>query len=151
MVKYRFYWTFIVFSRGHRSKFIWSCFLCRTYGLDCMTYLIFKSFKGQNTSHIVGKRTVTHFTIIDTSLDVQFHIREVLMDNFDFVNFWRSSLKNSRNGAETWNVFYLHSFQTEVTQKIIMHIWFEGMRKLRLKETTGDCGRFSYFLFRLGI
>ena len=25
MVKYWFYWTCIVFSRGHRSKFIWSC------------------------------------------------------------------------------------------------------------------------------
>ena len=26
MKKYRFDWTCIVFSRGHRSKFIWSCF-----------------------------------------------------------------------------------------------------------------------------
>ena len=25
MVKYRLYWTCIVFSRGHRAKFIWSC------------------------------------------------------------------------------------------------------------------------------
>ena len=27
MAKYRSDWTCIVFSRGHRSKFIWSCFL----------------------------------------------------------------------------------------------------------------------------
>ena len=25
VAKYRFYWTWIVFSRGHRSKFIWCC------------------------------------------------------------------------------------------------------------------------------
>ena len=29
MTKYRFAWTFIVFSRGHGSKFIWSCFLLK--------------------------------------------------------------------------------------------------------------------------
>ena len=27
MAKDRFGWTCIVFSRGHRSKFIWSCFI----------------------------------------------------------------------------------------------------------------------------
>ena len=27
MAKYRSDWTCIVFSRGHRSKFIWSCFI----------------------------------------------------------------------------------------------------------------------------
>ena len=42
MVKHKFYWTYIVFSRGHRSKFIWSCLLMsfvtlRTFELLCFT------------------------------------------------------------------------------------------------------------------
>ena len=35
--KYRFEWTCIVFSRGHRSKFIWSCFELFEVVMDILT------------------------------------------------------------------------------------------------------------------
>ena len=31
MAKYGFDWTCMVFSRGHRSNFIWSCFVCKAF------------------------------------------------------------------------------------------------------------------------
>ena len=37
MAKYRFDWTWIVFSRGHRSKLIWSCFF-KGKGIKCLVH-----------------------------------------------------------------------------------------------------------------
>ena len=51
MAKYRFCWNCIVFSRGHRTKSIWSCFSFRTFfrqiiegvGRTCRKLLLCKS------------------------------------------------------------------------------------------------------------
>ena len=58
MVKYWFYWTCIVFSCGHRSKFIWSCLihLCRLVSSNQTT-------RGQvinKAKQIVKKRCFIH-------------------------------------------------------------------------------------------
>ena len=45
MAKYSFDWTCIVFSRGHKSKFIWSCPLCfycrKRFDLRCKIGILF--------------------------------------------------------------------------------------------------------------
>ena len=39
MAKYRSDWTGIVLSRGHRSKFIWSCFFKTVFERDFFFFL----------------------------------------------------------------------------------------------------------------
>ena len=45
MAKYWFYWTCIIFSRGYRSTFIWSCFLILM--LLCYSIKLHRYFFGQ--------------------------------------------------------------------------------------------------------
>ena len=58
MAKYRFVWTWIVFSRGLRSKFIWSCSISSTI----KKFHIAQS--DLNTIFIILSKTSLHYKIV---------------------------------------------------------------------------------------
>ena len=62
MAKYRFGWTCIVFSRSHRSKFIWSCFI-RPLCLSIMPF----SIRILNTDHKIVENSWLMLTVLKQS------------------------------------------------------------------------------------
>ena len=94
MAKYWFEWTFIVFSRGHKSKFIWSCLSkFQSFASGVFLYITFMSllpaeFSSRETERpqhqhnlkttaVAGAGTSNKFEAIseDTKINGQKHLQ----------------------------------------------------------------------------